>query len=601
MATTAAYNAFKIVYADPAKEQASDKFRPFHDQYSLRWAFYTNSIFDRSYNDWLQLARNYGLYNKIRSLKNPVGATVDFYSQYVYPGGLSPDGKRLPDDMPTAMPFPDDTDEALMLAIAQIWQWSNWSSGKSTHVKKTAALGDNLIEVVDDAERGKVYYKEVWPGYVTDMVLDPQGNVKAYMLEYEATDSDNKKYKYRKVVTKEFTTEYKDDVVVNDYDNPYGFVPAYWFKFSDIGGTHGQIAFKSLAALMELNAKLSQVSDHVGKVIQAPAVLGNVASPKEVTKLFDKINTDARTRNANEYSGLEAPDTNRENMYLLTTPGAVDVKSLAGNLNIADALKFIEMINDEVDARNPEITYWDKLREMSQLTGPAADRLSGDVKGRLLDAQAAFDRGNIALAQMAVAIAGMRSREGKEGWRNRTRQQQKFNSFDLQSFERGDLDFSFAPRPLITPTALEKANEKLAIWNARKAAVDTGASLEFVLREDGVPDDVIAQLDTTDPQEIVQEKTDWWMGVQAAVGAGADLEFALNDFGMSDEQIAELNMGVNTTTPLLGDGSVAPTNDLPLADAIKAAGMSREDIQNLVDRGILPPDYLDLFSSGVQQ
>jgi hypothetical protein len=409
--------------------------------------------------------------------------------------------------MPTAMPFPDDTDEALMLAIAQIWQWSNWSSGKSTHVKKTAALGDNLIEVVDDAERGKVYYKEVWPGYVTDMVLDPQGNVKAYMLEYEATDSENKKYKYRKVVTKEFTTEYKDDVVVNDYDNPYGFVPAYWFKFSDIGGTHGQIAFKSLAALMELNAKLSQVSDHVGKVIQAPAVLGNVQSPGAVSKLFDKINTDARTRNANEYSGLEAPDTNRENMYLLTTPGAVDVKSLAGNLNIADALKFIEMINDEVDARNPEITYWDKLREMSQLTGPAADRLSGDVKGRLLDAQAAFDRGNIALAQMAVAIAGMRSREGKEGWRNRTRQQQKFTNYDLTSFVAGDLDFSFAPRPLITPTALEKAMEKQAIWTGVGQAVDAGADLEFALDDFGFSEDQVKKLDASNQQAMTRIQT----------------------------------------------------------------------------------------------
>lgn len=504
MATTAAYNAFKLVYADPAKEQANDRFSSISDQYSLRWAFYSNSIFDRSYNDWLQLARNYGLYNKTRSLKNPVGAVCDFYSQYVYPGGLSPDGKRLPDDMPTAMPFPDDTDENLMMAIAQIWQWSNWSSGKSTHVKKTAALGDNLIEVVDDYERGKVYYKEVWPGYVTDLVLDPQGNVKAYMLEYEATDSDNKKYKYRKVVTKEFTTIYKDDVVVDDYDNIYGFVPAYWFKFNDIGGTHGQIAFKSLSALMELNAKLSQVSDHVGKVIQAPAILGNVAAPSQVTKLFDKINTDARTRNANEYAGLETPDTSRENMYLLTTPGPVQVGSLAGNLNIADALKFIEMINDEVDARNPEITYWDKLREMSQLTGPAADRLSGDVKGRLLDAQATFDRGNVALAQMAVAIAGMRAREGKEGWRNRTRQQAKFGEFDLQSFERGELDFSFAPRPLITPTALEKANEKMTIWQARKAAVDAGAPLEFALREDGVPEEEIAKINQAAQQEAAK-------------------------------------------------------------------------------------------------
>jgi HK97 family phage portal protein len=43
----------------------------------------------------------------------------------------------------------------------------------------------------------------------------------------------------------------------------------------------------------------------------------------------------------------------------------------------------------------------------------------------------------------------------------------------------------------------------------------------------------------------------------------------------------------------MGDTGADP-NDLPLADAVKSSGMSADDIQNLVDRGILEPEYLDL-------
>jgi HK97 family phage portal protein len=43
-----------------------------------------------------------------------------------------------------------------------------------------------------------------------------------------------------------------------------------------------------------------------------------------------------------------------------------------------------------------------------------------------------------------------------------------------------------------------------------------------------------------------------------------------------------------------GEAEGASPDDLPLADAVKAAGFTPDELQNLVDRGILEPDYLDL-------
>lgn len=496
MAINAAISAYRLAYSDPAAEQAGTPFVSYDEIYRQRLAWYQDSIFDKSNPEWSQLLKNYNIYKKTRSLDNPVGNVCEFFAENVYPGGLSPDGKRLPDDIGTAMPFPDDTDEGLMAAIAQVWEWSNWDVGMYTHVLNAGIYGDNFIEVVDDTERGIVYFKEVYPGFVTDLTLDNRGNTKAYQLEYQATDPQTRKtYKYKKVVTRESFTEYRDNSVTAEWENFFGFVPARWFNFSGGNGVvHGPPAFKAFIALMELNGKLSQVSDHIGKKFLAPGLMTNVQDPKNVTKLFDSANQAAKAKAGNDYAPANPDSNGGDLLYLLTTPGDSQVRSLAGDLDISGSLDFIKMIAEKVDKRNPEINYWDRLREMSQLTGPAADRLSGDVKGKVRRAQSGFDKTNISLAQMAVAIAGYRAREGREGWRNRTKQQQKFIGFDLESYARGDLSFSFAPRPLIQPTALEKITEEKTFWEAVKTAKDTGIPLELILKDKGWSDDRIAEM-----------------------------------------------------------------------------------------------------------
>jgi hypothetical protein len=48
------------------------------------------------------------------------------------------------------------------------------------------------------------------------------------------------------------------------------------------------------------------------------------------------------------------------------------------------------------------------------------------------------------------------------GWADQTDQQQAFNAFDEKSFDRGDLDFRFIDRPLLSETPMEKAQSAAA-------------------------------------------------------------------------------------------------------------------------------------------
>jgi hypothetical protein len=93
---------------------------------------------------------------------------------------------------------------------------------------------------------------------------------------------------------------------------------------------------------------------------------------------------------------------------------------------------------------------------------------------------------------MATAIGGFRASTG--AWGPLNAQQQKFTPFNLESYQRGDLNIDIMPRPLLTPTKLEQAQEKQALWLGVKSATDAGVPLEMALREEGWTEKEIAEL-----------------------------------------------------------------------------------------------------------
>jgi hypothetical protein len=404
---------------------------------------------------------------------------VEFYVGTIYPGVLSEDGSSLPEGVPLAIPFAEDTNPALKSAIAQFWQWSNWQALKAVHVRYGAALGNVLIEVVDDVERGKISAEIPWPGYITDLTLDAAGNVKAYALEYKVRN-DTEEYMYRKEVDQTSFRYYKDDELTSVNENVYGFVPAVWIRHISNGTDFGDPAISgAMGKVDELNNLASHAHDQIHKVSGAPLVLW---SDGVLSNLFGK---------KKDISEPADQQQQQDSLLMLRGPTGGSVSSLAGNLNLADVASYIDRLLSEIEQDFPELALYREMRNMSQITGPAAARLIGDVSSRVAEVSAGYDQQNIKLFQMAVAIGGYRA---ATTWTNLTPQQQKFASFNLDSYQAGQLDFAIMPRQLISATKTEQAQEMQAFWIAVKAARDAGVPLEIVLEDQGWPPEKIQEL-----------------------------------------------------------------------------------------------------------
>ncbi len=495
MAARAAIAAFR----QPQESSAAVDVR---SRLNLYWSYYENSNFD-NVALWASYRENYTLYRNIRSIYNPTRRLVNFYVAQVYPGVLSEDAGKLPDGVAIAIPFSEDTDDKLKSAVAQFWQWSNWQSGNKLMVRYGGATGSVLVEVVDNVERGKVTTAVRWPGLLADrakddgpsLILDDVGNVKFYALEYQATDEAGETYTYRKEVGQEAITEYKDDSVTSEEPNPYGFVPAVWAKHIDEGwgvdgeGLYGAPAISgSIGKIDELNGLASHTHDHVDLLIDSPGI---IASDGGVGKIGEQASTIKSLRGASqdEFATSAATSSLRTlRRLLLKAPKGTSWEPLTGNLEPNQVVELMDHVLSEIESDFPELSMYQELREMSEVTGPGAARMMGDVYSRVLEVSSNYDTQLIKLFQMAAAIGGFRYRENREGWRLRTEAQAKFAPFDLDSYARGDLNMAIMPRPLIPMTEddtilltgkrLDNAKKAQGIFNDDKVLELAGVSDE---------------------------------------------------------------------------------------------------------------------------
>jgi hypothetical protein len=511
--------AARRVFEDPSTAHQQEMFAQRSSEFMLLWAYYNSSMFDKTARwlnsgswqnnafwpasgGWQLYKSNYNLYRNIRMIYNPVRRLVDSYAGWIYPGVLSEDGDDLPDGVQLAIPFSDDTDPALKMAIAQFWQWSNWQAKKSVLVRYGAALGSVLIEAIDDVERGKIYGEIQWPGFVRHLSLDAAGNVKAYSLQYSVWNLDEGSYLYRKDVDQDQICYYRNDEPY-DYgygaivENIYGFVPAVWIKHIDVGADYGSPSIAgSFGKIDELNNLASHAHDQIHKIIGAPAVIWSDAP---ISNLFGK-----ESKNRGTTTDFEKPAQEQENVLMLKGPSGGSLSSLAGNLSLSDTKEYMVNLLSEIESDHPELTFYQQLRTMSQVTGPGANRMMGDVESRVVECQANYDQAMIKLFQMSVAIGGMRANSG--AWGTLNRQQQKFKPFGLDSYARGDLDMAIMPRPLLMPTKKEIAEEKQSMWLGVQAAVTAGAPLELVLRDEGWSDDALAALGQAKADAIMRDQ-----------------------------------------------------------------------------------------------
>jgi hypothetical protein len=506
-ATRAGWSEARRTWDDPAREIRNQGDYDHHPaRYNRLWAYYNNSMFDQLAHPWMRkYLADYRLFPRTRYLYNPVERLVEFYTDAIYPGVLSEDGRNLPDGVSIAIPFSRDTQPNLKDAIAQFWQWSGWQANMYRMIEEAATLGNTLIEIIDDMERGKVCVDFIWPGYLHDIVLDSAGNLKSYTVEYPAHDRAGF-YTYRKEVDQQAFRYYRDG---EPYDygsgavapNMYTFVPAVWVRHKPGPGYFGASVIGGIVpAIDELNALISQVHNHIRKVIESPGIVwsdNRIDLAAEGDTDRDRTNDD-------------------QSLLLLQGSSGGSFSPLAGNLDLAGADLSVARLYSEIERRHPEITFYEQLRSMSQVTGPAAQRLSGDVESRVLRAQASYDQSSMSLFRMAVAIGGMRANSG--AWGPLNRQQAKFKPFGLDSYANGVLDMAIMPRPLINPTRLEGAQEKQAQWTGIGLAVTAGVPLAFAMREEGYTDEEIGSMNEDLAAKIQQDQMALNEDVVPAIG-----------------------------------------------------------------------------------
>lgn len=448
VATRAAWNTFRRVYNDPgavARPAAQDE-RLAH--YRLLWAYYDNSAFG-DIALWQRYRLDNGLYRSTRPIYNPARRLVDFYAGVVYQGEWATEPARMVEKT-AAIPWGERTPVSLLTAVAQIYQWSNWQSKRALMLRYAAALGDCLVTVVDDLDRRKVYPDIVWPGSVADIELDPTGNVTAYALEYDAAEPDaagkptDRTYRFRREVTKTTITEYADDRVTSRAANPYGFVPACWVQHNATGTAHGDPALRALGKVDELNSLASHALDQAHRIFEAPILLagegmgGNLANQEKAASPV--------------YPGrVVPPSPERETLKIITAASGADIRTL--QFDTGATVEHMDRLLAEIERDHPELGMYAKLREMSSVTGPGADRMFGDVYALVDAARAQYDQQTVKLFQMCVAVAGWRAASGAWGLPSQlSSQQQAFAGYDLDSYARGDLDMSIQSRPLVLPS-----------------------------------------------------------------------------------------------------------------------------------------------------
>lgn len=478
----AAVTAFRQAMTDPSVRDTStvDEHRA---RAAFLWAWYTNSVFD-ALMDAAAYRQYHNLYRNTRTIINPVTRCVDWYAGRVYPGVVTVRPSDLPNGVQSAVPLAPSMDPAVVQAVGEWWDMTNWQTGKNTMVRFGAIAGDVLVGLADDPFTGVVTADIVWGGEIAALDLDPAGNVERYRREFQVLDASGKAYLYGKEVDRDTIRTYKDgrlhayDDNPAEWDNPYGFVPAVWAKHKDIGATYGAPATACvLPKLDEINQYISLVVDRSRKVFESPLI---ITAPASLKNILGRAKT---TDDTTQAVAAEKED-DRDVIRTLRLPPGTEIHQL--ELTVDSALAVIEALNREIEADLPELTMYRELRAMTQVTGPAAARLVGDVESRLVEAAANYDRPCERLFTMALAVSGWRASSGAWGpVSSLTERQRAFLPFSLDTYTGKSDIVAIQPRPLIPETREEQVAAVLA-----ESRLDGNA-----MRRLGFSEEEIAQAD----------------------------------------------------------------------------------------------------------
>ncbi len=422
---------------------------------------------------WGPYKGHHGLYRSIRHLWDQAGPLVDFYAYRVWSGVIPDDGLRLPEGFSNALPFAIDTDPQVAGAAAALLHDWSFEDRMELLVRSVATLGEMLVELRDYPERGRIDLDFVWPGYIRDIELNPSGDVTSYSIEYrvleETIDAFGTKrtesYVYRREVDKISFRTFKNnepfgyDGQPSVIDNPYGFTPGVWFRHHRTLGIRGESAIAgTMGVTDEINSLTSHLLDKTHVALQAPVIVsGNLSMGSMLRAVGQAATTVRRTIT----SAITYPNDLRQEQDILEAPAGTKVETI--DVNIDSAIKTGEFLRAGAEKRVPETTVFEQLRKMTQITGPSAAALFGDVDPKYATIIKGYDSRIARALQMGISMAGWRVNNGDwDGTRTvdelgnpiagLTERQQRFKPFNLGSYGQGRLKLLIMPRDLFKTT-----------------------------------------------------------------------------------------------------------------------------------------------------
>lgn len=454
--------------------------------------------------------RDPALYKNTMQLWRQASAVVNVYTQFIYPGQLSKDGKPLPDGSRGAIPLDPDTrqqatDDAIITAFSMLMNQWQFSQYKSLRPKMAAILGDCLTELVEDLDRGNVMPNTVDPRHVKHLELDSVGNIKAYTLEYEVRqekseaygrDIKDDSYTFRKEVDADAYRYFKNDKPY-DYSgegavvpNLFGFVPATWDRHEIVAGDDRGISAleKTLRQSMQLNSVLSHAMDHLQKRFAAPVGIkgATVGRPGTTTRLGSTTNWGSLDTAA-EVEEARRAQAETLNLIQMNESG----EFVTVDTDLGQTLEALKFVQDSITAENPEARVGQELLQMTQLTAPGVERALFTILGLVESVQANMDPQTVKLLQMGTTMMGFRLGRGDypaELVKARPDRYDPFREYTLDSYGQGLLECSIGPRPLFTETPDEKATRLILLGQI----IETGDP--WLMAQAGIPEEEIARM-----------------------------------------------------------------------------------------------------------
>lgn len=490
-------------------------------RYALYWRLYHNQAYrthswgDGRYSRGFDLKKAFGLSQEVAGVYSQLYRLVQIHAMNIFGGSLDPDagdGKQRKSAIPIL--FKDDQiGRQLRPMLAQIFLWSNLETNKNLLPFYGSLTGDAPLLVADRPRRQKVALCPFDPSELEDKTNDEEGNVTSFVrtrtVEDPTVDPEPiGTLEFRRMSCRRTDKYVKEDDGVHLYtfrdESPFDWEDLFWNGYS-VGrrieeGTYVlPYDFVPLVHVQHTDLGLGWGQSELAIAIVKSVYVddGGTAALLQGRKAIEAIlaipGADERTLRAviSQIRGDSEPDVNTgATRYRRDSPDTVPIigvpegsipSYIAPNLDIGTFSAHVDKLLESHIGDFPELAY-DKIRLLPNVSGETLKEVQKPARTKLEAKRAPYRDGLLRSFKMALTIAGVRGYPG-------------FSGIDLNSYDRGSLNFSIGNTPVYEVTRAEELAETLAVGQAITAlmANGTGFTFEAACRQVGLDEVTIAE------------------------------------------------------------------------------------------------------------